>query len=111
MIPDPAPNTITRPYRGLSVQEVDVPLTEPDLMEFLLGREVYRRSEYLVFRNQGETALVAVRKASDEPLFAPVVEARVLAGPGEVVSIDAPDTDVGNATALARVALANARPG
>jgi hypothetical protein len=111
MIPDPAPNTITRPYRGLSVQEVDVPLTEPDLMEFLLGREVYRRSEYLVLRNHGEAALVAVRKASDEPLFAPVVEARVLAGPDEVVSIDAPDTDVGNATALARLALAHARPG
>jgi hypothetical protein len=111
MIPDPAPNTITRPYRGLSVQEVDVPLTEPDLMEFLLGREVYRRSEYLVLRNHGATALVAVRKESDEPLFAPVVEARVLAGPHEVVSIDAPDTDVGNATALARLALANARPG
>jgi len=111
MIPDPAPNMITRPYRGLSVQEVDVPLTEPDLMELLIGREVYRRSDYLVLRNGGETALVAVRKASDEPLFAPVVEARLLAGPDEVVSIDAPDVDVGNASALARVALAHARPG
>jgi hypothetical protein len=111
MIPDPAPNTITRPYRGLSVQEVDVPLAEADLVEFLLGREVYRRSEYLVLRNHGETALVAVRKASDEPLFAPVVEARVLAGPDEVVSIHAPDVDVGNATALARRALAHVRPG
>ena len=24
----PEPNTITRPYRGLSVQEVDIPLTQ-----------------------------------------------------------------------------------
>jgi hypothetical protein len=111
MIPDPAPNTITRPYRGLSVQEVDVPLVEPHLIDFLLGREVYRRSEYLVLRNDGETALVAVRKASDEPLFSPVVEARVLARPDEVVSIHAPDTDVGNATALARLVRAQARPG
>jgi hypothetical protein len=111
VIPDPAPNTITRPYRGLSVQEVDVPLVEPALIEFLLGREVYRRSEYLVLRNDGETALVAVRKASDEPLFSRVVEARVLAKPDEVVSIHAPDTDVGNATALARLARAQARQG
>ena len=69
------------------MQEVDVPLVEPALVEFLLGREVYRRSEYLALRNDGETALVAVRKASDEPLFSRVVEVRVLAKPDEVVSI------------------------
>jgi len=111
VIPEPAPNTLTRPYRGLSVQEVDVPLTELDLVPFLLGREVYRRTDYLVLRNGTDTAVVAVRKASTEPLFSPVVEARVLAGPDEVVSVSSPETDVGNATALARAALAHARPG
>lgn len=110
MIADPAPNTMTRPYRGLSVQETDVPLTEADLVPFLLGREVYRRTDYLVFRNGEDSAVVAVRKASAEPLFSPVVEARVLAGPDEVVSISSPETDVGNATALARAALAHASP-
>lgn len=111
MIDDPAPNTITRPYRGLSVQEVDVPLTDLDLVPYLLGREVYRRTDYLVLRNGGETAIVAVRKASTTPLFAPVVEARVLAYPAQVVSVRAPGTDVSNATALARAALAHHRPG
>jgi hypothetical protein len=111
VIPAPAPNTITRPYRGLSVQEVDVPLTERALLAFLLGREVYRRSEYLVLRNGAETAVVTVRKHSDAPLFSPVIEARVLAVPEQVVSIEAPEVDVGNATALARVALAQDRPG
>ena len=93
------------------MQEVDVALTEQALMAFLLGREVYRRSEYLVLRNEGRTALVAVRKQSEVPLFSPVVQARVLADPEQVVSIEAPDVDVGNATALAQVALAHARPG
>jgi hypothetical protein len=111
VIPDPTPNTITRPYRGLSVQEVAVPLTELDLVPFLLGREVYRRTDYLVLRNGAESALVAVRKESTEPLFSPVVEARVLASRDEVFSISAPQTDVGNATALARTALRHARPG
>jgi len=111
VIPDPAPNTMTRPYRGLSVQEVGIPLVELDLVPFLLGREVYRRTDYLVLRNGAETALVAVRKASTEPLFSPVVEARVLAVPAQVVSIDSPETDVGNATALARAALAHRRTG
>lgn len=110
MIPDPAPNTITRPYRGLSMQETDVPLTEADLIPFLLGREVYRRTEYLALRNGEDMALVAVRKESLEPLFSPVVEARLLAEPKQVVWIESPDTDVGNASALARVAGAHARP-
>jgi hypothetical protein len=104
VIPDPEPNTITRPYRGLSVQEVDVPLTQTDLMDFLLGREVYRRTDYLALRRGAETALLAVRKESLEPLFSPVVEARLLAGPDEVVWVHSPDTDVGNATALAKAA-------
>lgn len=110
MISDPAPNTITRPYRGLSMQETEVPLTEVDLIPYLLGREVYRRTDYLVLRNGSDTALVALRKESLEPLFSPVVEARLLAGPDQVVWIESPDTDVGNASALARVALEHARP-
>jgi hypothetical protein len=111
VIPDPAPNTLTRPYRGLSVQEAPVPLTEDALLPFLLGREVYRRTDYLVLRRGGEAALVAVRKGSLDPLFSPVVEARVLAGPDEVVAVSSPGTDVGNATALARAALAHRRDG
>lgn len=111
MIPDLPTNATTRPYRGLSVQEVDVPLTEPDLLRYLLGREVYRRTDYLVLRNGEDTALAGVRKESLEPLFSPVIEARVFAGPDEVVSVVSEETDVGNATALAEVALAHARPG
>ena len=111
MIPFPAANTMARPYRGLSVQEVDVPLTEIDLLLHLLGREVYRRTDWLVLRNGGEAALVAVRRESDEPLFSPVVDARVLALPGETVWVEAPEADVGNATAVARAALAAGREG
>jgi hypothetical protein len=39
------------------------------------------------------------------------VEAKVLAGPSELVWIDAPEVDVGNATALAKIALSQAKPG
>jgi hypothetical protein len=111
MIPEPPGNTIARPYRGASVQEVTVPLTEADLLRFLLGREVYRRTEYLVLRNGDATAMVRVRKASEAPLFSPVVEARVLAIPGQTAWIEAPATDVGNASELAATALEHAGHG
>lgn len=107
MIGEPAPNTITRPYRGLSVQEVDVELTEVALVDLLLGRDVYRRTDFLLLHRNDDWALVAVEKASTIPLFSPVVSVRLLAGPKQLLMIDSPDTDVGNASALAAVAEAN----
>ena len=111
MIPEPARNTITRPYRGLSVQEVDVPLTPAAIGGLLAGRDIYRRTGFLVLRNGPGTALVAVRPASTGPLFSPVAELRVLSGPETTVWLEEPGTDVGNASALAASALAHPRPG
>jgi len=101
----PPPNTWANPYRGLSVQEVDIPLHQSAILAFLLGREVYRRTEFLALRNGADTALVLVAKESDVPLFSPVTEALVLAGPADVAFVVDPEVDAGNATALARVAV------
>ena len=81
------------------------------VLDHLLGREVYRRTEWLLLRNGADCALVEVRKASYEPLFSPVVEARVLAGPDRTTWIVEPETDVGNATALAAAAAPYRQPG
>ena len=111
MIPDPAPNTITRPYRGLSVQEVGIPLTPDAIAALLRDREIYRRTAFLVLRNGGQTALAAVRPADPGPLFSPVAELRVLSGPETTEWITDPAADVGNASALAAVALKHQRDG
>ncbi len=111
MIREPAPNTITRPYRGLSVQDVDVPLTPAGIGELLGDREIYRRTAFLVLRNGPQTALVAVRPADPGPLFSPVAELRVLSGPDSTAWITDPGADVGNASSLATVALKHERDG
>ena len=111
MIAQPEPNTITRPYRGLSVQDVDVPLTPEGIGTLLRQREIYRRTTFIVLRNHGETALVAVRSHDPGPLFSPVAELRVLSGPATTVWIDEPAADVGNASSLAATALAHQRQG
>lgn len=111
MIGEPAPNTITRPYRGLSVQDVDVPLTPAAITGLLCGREIYRRTAYLVLRSAGQTALVAVRPADPGPLLSPVAQLRVLSGPETTLWVTEPAADVGNATALAGVARKHHRDG
>jgi hypothetical protein len=108
---EPPPNTITRPYRGLSVQEVDVPLTPRRVEDLLRRREIYRRTAYLVLRNEPDTALVAVRPERPDLLFSPVAELRWLSGPDTTRWIDDPATDVGNASSLAATALAHRRDG
>ncbi len=111
MIAEPAPNTITRPYRGLSVQEVGVPLTPAAIGGLLARREIYRRTAFLVLRNGAQSALVAVRPADPGPLFSPVAELRVLSGPETTAWITDPDADVGNASSLAASARRHERDG
>ena len=77
-IPDPVPNMLPRPYGCLSVQEVDVALTETSLTALLVGREVYWQTEYLALRRGDVVALAAVRKASTNALSTPVLNVRVL---------------------------------
>ena len=101
-------NTRAHPYRGLSVQEVDAPLTDDAILAYLDGREVYRRTDFLALRRGDATALVEVRKASLDPLFSPVVAARVISGPDDTAWVVRPEVDVGNATALANAAVAGA---
>ncbi len=105
---DLPPNTRAHPYRGLSVQEVDFALTEEAVLAHLAGREVYRRTDFLALRHGGATALVQVEKASLEPLFAPVVAARVVSGPDDTAWVERAEVDVGNATALADAAVPGA---
>lgn len=117
MIADPVPNLTSRPYRGLSVQDVDFELTEMALLKWITGREVYRRTAFILVRGRGArrgttaAALVALEPREGTELFAPVLAARVLAGGAEVELVDSPETDVGNATALAQAAARHHRPG
>lgn len=98
------PNFIVRPYRGVSVQEV--PTLDPGaLREHLLGRRVYRRTEFLVAEHGGERAIVRIERADGDEILVPVREAEVLASGAEIAFADDERIDVGNATQLARAAL------
>ena len=111
MIPAPQPNLTSRPYRGVSVADVDIRLDTAGITAFLLGREVYRRTEFLILRHGDEAALVQVGKDSLEPLFSPATEVRVLAEPDRLLWVHSPETDCGNASAVCRAALAARKPG
>jgi hypothetical protein len=101
-------NVVPGEYRGVAVAALRFPLDEAALKRHFLGREAYRRTRYVVARNGDQTAIVAVGKQSEEPLFAPITDVEVLVGPGDCAYLHRPDVDTAVPTALARAALRDA---
>ena len=103
------PNFIARPYRGVSVQETDA-LDAASLREWLATRRVYRRTEFIVAAAGSEHAVVQVeRDPGDGDILVGVRAVHVLAAPEEVAFVVDPSVDTGNATQMARAALASGR--
>ena len=99
------PNFMARPYRGVSVQ--DAPgLDEATLRAWLIGRRVYRRTEFVVAARGDDHAVVQVGHPVGDEILATVSELRVVGGPEEVAFVVDPSVDTGNASQMARVARA-----
>jgi len=96
-------NFIARPYRGVSVQEVET-LDPPALLGHIRSRPVYQRTEFLVAVCGERRALVQVEREEGDGVLVPVRDARLLAGPDSVTFVSDPSIDTGNASQMARVA-------
>ncbi len=94
-------NLVPLPYRRVSVQPYGSEMTGEAIRAHLLGREAYRRTDYVVLESNGATAVTAVTTADRENLFAPIESVEVLALPDSCVLVEAPHTDTGNPSALA----------
>jgi hypothetical protein len=102
------PNLVPGEYRGVAVADVPCPLDAPSLAAHLVGREAYRRTRFIVVRQESDTAVVAVEKESAEPLFAPVTAVELLVGPADCVFLHRPDLDTAVPGHLARAAREDA---
>jgi hypothetical protein len=91
-------------YREVSVTDVDVPLEAGSLRRLLTSRPVYRRSDYAVVRNDGQTALVRVVRGATTGLFSTVEDVVLLATPAETAYLHRPDLDTGVPSALVAAA-------
>ena len=101
-------NLVPLPYRQVSVQPYAGEMTEPAIVDHLLGREAYRRTNFIVLHRgdvaTSELAVVAVSRTSDVPLFSPITAVEVLALPQTCVFAEDATTDCANRSALAELA-------
>lgn len=73
-------NFVPLPYRRVSYQEADFPLTVAGL-QTIVGREAYRHTDFVVFHAGRDVAVAAIEKESREPLFSPITRAEWLSPP------------------------------
>jgi hypothetical protein len=108
LVPNLDPNLVPRQYREVAVTSVDFPLSADQLSDFLLGREVYKRTRYVVVRHGVDTAIVEVEKAPGDEIMAVVTSLSILALPPECTFVTAPEVDTGVPSSLAQAARAAA---
>lgn len=101
-------NIMPDQYRQVAIAHVDIALEADAIREFFLGREAYRRTRYIVVAAGESTALVRVDKISEEPLFSPITNVEVVAGPDDCVFLREPDVDTGIPSQLAAAARRHA---
>ncbi len=100
-------NFVPLPYRRVAVRNnTDFPLTARALRENLLGREAYRRTEFVVLRRGDECAVAHIEKARPDDLFSPITSVEFLAPARDCHWVDDATVDVGNPSALAAKARA-----
>jgi hypothetical protein len=100
-------NFVPLPYRQVAVRNrVDFPLTEAALRENLLGRDAYRRTEFVVLRRDGECAVARITKARPDDLFSPITAVELFAPPQQCHWADDATVDVGNPSQLGAKARA-----
>jgi hypothetical protein len=94
--------------RHVSMARVDVPLTDEKLRRHFLGKEAYRRTEFIIAARGDGFALLRIAKASRQELFSPIVNVAVIAQEEECALVHAPEVDTAIPTQLAQAALTRA---
>lgn len=98
-------NLVPLPYRRVSVQPYAGAMSEAGISAHLLGREAYRRTDFIVLCGPGgERAVVAIARTEDQSLFSAITAVEVLALPDSTTYAESPETDCANRSALAELA-------
>lgn len=99
-------NVVPSAYRGVAVTSVVGPHTNESIIEHFAGREIYRRTRFIVAHEPGVgTWILAVERADPDPLFSVATSVQVLAEPSECAYLVEPDIDTAVPSNLARVAI------
>ena len=99
-------NLVPLPYSRVAVQHVDFVLNEAALKSFLRGKEAWFETDYVIFRQGNDCAVVELRKENREDMFCRIAEVGIVSLPDTSHWIEDSTVDTGNPSALAEKARA-----
>jgi hypothetical protein len=90
--------------RHVSVARLDAPLTNDGLRRYFVGKDAYRRTQFIVAKGGDGVVLLRIAKASEQELFSPIVDVDIVARQDECVFVHAPEVDTAIPMQLAQAA-------
>lgn len=91
--------------KDVSLRHVDFPLTEKNILGKALGMKAYTRTDHMVLRHGGETAVIKVTKVKGKELFREIIDVEVISLSEDTVFIEDESIDVLNVSKMAEQVL------
>lgn len=85
------------------MRHVDFELTRENILSNFQDKIAYTRTDFMVLRNEEQTATIRVRKKGGKDLFRPITEVEIISLPEDTVYIHDEEVDVLNVSQLARL--------
>lgn len=89
--------------KDVSMRHVDFELTRENILSNFQDKIAYTRTDFMVLRNEEQTATIRVRKKGGKDLFRPITEVEIISLPEDTVYIHDEEVDVLNVSQLARL--------
>jgi hypothetical protein len=94
-------NLVPLPYSRVAVLHIETDLDEASIRTFLLHKEAWFETDYVVFRRGRDCAVVKIEQAVPTNSFSLITSVEVLSSPDRTRWIDDAAVDTGNPSALA----------
>ncbi|MFA6952610.1 MAG: hypothetical protein WCQ23_06070 [Candidatus Methanomethylophilaceae archaeon] len=89
--------------KDVSIHDVDIDLDLSNICALMDNWKAYKRTEYIVFRNREQLAVVRIEREKGKDLFQDLSAYEIVSLPEETVYYEDPHLDILNPSALARV--------
>ena len=97
-------NFVPESYRKVSVQPYTGSMAENKIRKYLIGKEAYHHTEFIILENSGSCAIAMINRLEGDSLFSPIKDLVLVAHSDACVLVEDRTVDTANNTALARKA-------
>ena len=97
-------NFVPESYRKVSVQPYTGSMTENKIKKYLIGKEAYHHTEFIILENSGSCVIAMIDRQKGDSLFSPITDLVLLAHSERCVLVEDHTLDTANNTALANKA-------